>query len=95
LFYVISAAKNMLICGAGASNAFTEAPPPKQGFYIYPGRAVRDWWAHHKKYPPIPDGHMILVLGAMQDHPESPCLWEKHVDKILCGIGFTPTVHKP
>jgi hypothetical protein len=31
----------------------------------------------------------------MQGHPESLHLWEKHVDKILCSIGFTPTVHKP
>jgi hypothetical protein len=48
-----------------------------------------------KRTLPIPDGHMILVLRALQCHPESPCLWEKHVDKILCSIGFTPTVHKP
>jgi hypothetical protein len=31
----------------------------------------------------------------MQGHPESPCLWEKHADKILQEIGLTPTVHKP
>jgi hypothetical protein len=29
LFYAILAAKNMLIYGANASNAFAEAPPPK------------------------------------------------------------------
>jgi hypothetical protein len=94
LFDAISAAKNMLIYGANASNAFAEAPPPKQGLYIYPDRAFKDWWIHHKKNPPNPDGHMILVLGAMQVHPESPHLWEKHINKILCSIGFTPTVHK-
>jgi hypothetical protein len=31
----------------------------------------------------------------MQGHPKSPCLWEKHADKILCKIGLTPTAHKP
>jgi hypothetical protein len=31
----------------------------------------------------------------MQGHPESPRLWEKHADKILCEIGLTPTVHEP
>jgi hypothetical protein len=38
---------------------------------------------------------MIPVLSAMQGHPESPCLWEKHADKILREIGLTPTVHEP
>ena len=38
---------------------------------------------------------MILVLFAMQGHPESPRLWEKHADKILSEIGLTPTVHEP
>jgi hypothetical protein len=33
LFYAISAAKNKSIYGANVLNAFTEAPPPKQGFY--------------------------------------------------------------
>ncbi len=39
LFYAISAAENLLILGADVSNAFAEAPPPKQGFYIHPDRA--------------------------------------------------------
>ena len=38
---------------------------------------------------------MIPVLSAMQGHPESPRLWEKHADKILRDIGLTPTIHEP
>jgi hypothetical protein len=38
LFYAVSAAESLLIFGAEVSNAFAKAPPPKQGFYIYP-----DW----------------------------------------------------
>jgi hypothetical protein len=30
----------------------------------------------------------------MQEHPESPRLWEKHADEILHDIGLTPTVHE-
>jgi len=63
--------------GADVSNAFAEAPPPKQGFYIHPDRAFREWWVNHKKRPPIPEGHVIPILLAMQGHPESPRLWEK------------------
>ena len=38
---------------------------------------------------------MIPVLLAIQGHPESPQLWEKHADKILRDIKLTPTIHKP
>jgi hypothetical protein len=31
----------------------------------------------------------------MQGHPESPRLWEKHVDSILRELGLTLTVHEP
>ena len=37
LFYRIAAAENLIVYGADVSNAFAEAPPPKQGFYIRPG----------------------------------------------------------
>jgi hypothetical protein len=95
IFYAISVAKNMLVYGADVSNAFAEAPPPKQGFFIYPNRAFHVWWVTKKKKPLIPDGHVIPVLGTMQGHPESQRLWEKHIDWILRDIGLTPTIHEP
>ena len=95
LFYAVSAAENLLIYGADVSNAFAEAPPPKQGFYIHPDRAFREWWSNHKKRPPISDGDVIPILSAMQGHPESPRLREKHADAILRECGLTPTVHEP
>ncbi len=70
----------MLVYGADVSNAFAEASAPKQGFFIYPDWAFRDWWVNKKGKPPIPAGHVIPVLGAMQGHPESPSLWETHID---------------
>jgi hypothetical protein len=95
LFYAIAAAENLLVFGADVSNAFAEAPPPKQGFYIRPDRAFNDWWVQHKGRPPIPPGHVIPVLSAMQGHPESPQLWEKHTDAILRDLKLTPTTHEP
>ena len=56
LFYAISEVENMLIFGADVSNAFAEAPPPKQGFYIHPDRAFHEWWVNIKsarQYLPI------------------------------------------
>jgi hypothetical protein len=83
LFYAIAAAENLMVYGADVSNAFAEAPPPKQGFYIHPDCAFHDWWTNHKKRSPIKPGEVIPILSAMQGHPESPRLWEKHADDIL------------
>jgi hypothetical protein len=95
LFDAIAAAENLLIYGADISNAFAEAPPPKQGFYICPDQAFTAWWTIHKGRPPIPANHVIPILSAMQGHPEAPCLWEKHADWILRTIGLAPTTHEP
>jgi hypothetical protein len=46
-------------------------------------------------HPPIPPGHVIPILLAMQGHPESPRLWEKNTNAILQELGLNPTVHKP
>jgi hypothetical protein len=74
IFYAVSAAENLLILNADVSNAFEEAPPPKQGYYIRPDKAFHDWWVNHKKCPPIPPGAVITGLSAVQGHPESPRL---------------------
>ncbi len=97
IFYAITAAENLLIFGADVSNAFAEAPPPKQGFisgrmllFMLGGLFI---WV--VLLPPIPHSHVIPILSAMQGHPEAPRLWEKHANKILCAIGLTPTTHEP
>ncbi len=95
IFYAASFVKNLIIFGADVSNAFAEAPPPKQGFYICPDKAFLDWWTQHKQRPPIPPGFVIPVLSAMQGHPESQRLWEKCADRILRDIGLKPIVHEP
>ncbi len=72
LFYTVAAAENLLVYGADLSNAFAEAPPPKQGFFICPDCAFNEWWVNHKQLPPIPPGHVIPVLSAMQGHTKIP-----------------------
>ena len=95
LFYAVAAAENLIIVGADVSNVFAEAPPPKQGFYIHPDMAFKDWWVTHKKRPAIPAGAVIPILSAMQGHLESPRLWGKHADTILRECGLVPTIHEP
>ena len=94
IFYAVSAADNLLIFGTDVCNAFSEAPAPKQGFYIQPDRAFCDWWVHHGR-DPIPDGYDIPVMMAMQGHPESPRLWEKRCNKMIKMHNFQPTTHEP
>jgi hypothetical protein len=91
----VAAAENLLEFGANVSNAFAEAPTPRQPFFIQPDKAFHKWWENHLKHNPIPLGHIIPVLLAMQGLPESPRLWEKHADKILQEIGLTPMIHEP
>ena len=94
IFYAASAVEDHLIFGADVSNAFGEAPPPKQGFHIRPDRAFREWYKH-KYNRDIPPNHVIPIHAAMQGHPESPRLWERHADSILRKLGLTPTTHEP
>jgi hypothetical protein len=95
IFYGLSAVENLLVFGSDVSNAFGEAPPPKQGFFIRPDKAFHGWWKS-KGRPPIPEGFIIPVQAAMQGHPESPRLSEKHIDKILRRkLSFKPTIHEP
>jgi hypothetical protein len=74
LFYAVLASKNLLVFCADVFNAVAKAPPPKQGFYVRPDKAVHDWWVNHKGCPPISPVHVIPALSAMQGHPESSCL---------------------
>jgi hypothetical protein len=49
LFYTISVAESLLILKTDVSNSFAKAPPPKQGFYIYPDQAFKEWWVNHNQ----------------------------------------------
>jgi len=86
----------LIAVGADVSNAFAEAPPPEAPLFMYIDDNYRDWWENHLKRPPIPkECNVVRVNRAIQGHPESPRLWEKHIDKILRDMGFTPARHEP
>jgi hypothetical protein len=42
MFYAIATAENLLVYGMDVSNAFAEAPPPKQGFFICSDQAFNE-----------------------------------------------------
>ena len=95
LFWAITAKEGLTAIGADVSNAFAEAPPPEAPFYVYVDDVYRDWWENELGKPPIPKGYVLRVHHALQGHPESPRLWERHIDKILKKHGFQPTTHDP
>jgi len=96
LFWAIVAGENLIAVGADVSNAFAEAPGPKAPLYMYIDDTFRQWWTKHKGYAPIPtDCNVVRVHNAIQGHPESPRLWEKHIDKILRDLGLKPATHEP
>jgi hypothetical protein len=68
IFYGIAAGETLLIFGADVSNAFAEAPPPKQGFYIHPDAAFHMWWTQHKGRPPISGGTALVGKTCRQNN---------------------------
>lgn len=84
----------MTVIGADAGNAFAEAPPPKAPLYLAVDEQYQTWWTEHLGNDPIPDGYVLPVQHAIQGHPESPRLWEQHINKILIDMGFKSTTHE-
>jgi deoxyuridine 5'-triphosphate nucleotidohydrolase len=96
MFWALTAMNNLIAYGADVTNAFAEAPPPVAPLYMYIDDAYREWWTEHLGNPPIPPHLTVVqVQNAIQGHPESPRLWEKHIDRILRNVGFRPTRHEP
>ena len=95
LYWSLVAALCLLAMGADAGNAFAEAPPATQIFYMRIDDQFREWWVEHMHRPPIPPGYVLPVNHALQGHPEAPRLWEKHIHGILTTkLHFTPTTHE-
>ena len=95
LFWAIAAKRGLLVVGADVSNAFAEAPAPADTFYIVPDPIFHLWWVNHKHRQPIQTGWVLKVKYALQGHPESPRLWDKHITQILTEhMGYKPLHHE-
>jgi hypothetical protein len=84
LFCALAAHLGFAVCGADISNAFAEAPPPKAPLYMCIDDTYREWWEYHLQLDPFPpECTVVQVFNAIQGYPESPRIWEKHIDVIL------------
>jgi deoxyuridine 5'-triphosphate nucleotidohydrolase len=96
VFWAAAAAKNFVVRGADASNAFAEADAPKIPLYVRVNDQYREWWTEKMKMPPIPPGHVLPVHKALQGHPEAPRAWALLIDQILREkLNLKPTTHEP
>ena len=96
VFWSIAAAKNLIVLGADASNAFAEADAPKVPLFVRVNQPYRDWWTQSKHNPPIPNGFVLPVHKALQGHPEAPRAWATKIDHILQHkLHLVPTTHEP
>jgi deoxyuridine 5'-triphosphate nucleotidohydrolase len=96
IFWAATAINNFITIGADASNAFAEAPPPKEPLFVTIDQQYRDWY--HERYPdepPIPKNYVLPVKGALQGHPESPRLWAQLIDRIILELNLKPCTHEP
>ena len=94
LFWAIAAIKNKLVFGSDAVNAFAEAPPPKSPLFLKVDEAYKNWYRQKHKVN-LAENSYVRVLQAIQGHPESPRLWNLHIDSILEKMGYNPTTHEP
>lgn len=95
IYWALTVSRCLLAMGADAGNAFAEAPPPLQRFYMRIDEQFRTWWTECKGRSPIPKNYVLPVNNALQGHPESPRLWEQHIHKILVeNLHFTATTHE-
>ena len=96
LFWAITARRNWIAYGADATNAFAYSPPPK-GELVY--MEVDDQYAlwYNVRHPntPIDTNFVLPVQHALQGHPESPRLWEGHINAKLHEMGFQNSAHAP
>ncbi len=94
IFWGTVAAKNLIVSGADASNAFAEANAPDIPLFVRVDNQYREWYKLRFNKD-IPNNYVLLVQKALQGHPESSRLWALHMDKILkTKFNLKPTTHE-
>jgi len=94
LFFALAARENYRVYGGDAQDAHAHSPPPETPTFVSIDDAYADWCEH--RFKKKLDCSLVLpVLHALQGHPESGKLWEKHITAILRSpkFGFKGTTH--
>jgi hypothetical protein len=95
LFVALTAIMDYNIYGGDAIDAYACSPPPPLPTFVCIDDAYYEWCL--KRFRKKLDRQIVLpVLCALQGHPGSDRLWEKHVNRILADpeLGFKPATHE-
>lgn len=84
LFYAIAAAEKSILFGEDVSNAFAEAPPPKQGFFIHPDIPLKTWWIIHNNA-----SQSYQTISSPSSWPCKDTLKHKDSRKNMLTVSFT------
>lgn len=96
IFWAVAAARNYVVRGADASNAFAEAEAPKIPLFVRLNEPYRQWWTERMNQPSIPKDFVLPVNKALQGHPEAPRAWAMLIHKILTTkLKLKSTTHEP
>jgi len=94
LFFALAVRENNRVYGGDAQDACAHSPPPETPTFVSIDDEHADWYGH--RFKKKLDRFLVLpVLHALQGHPESGKLWEKHITAILRSpqFGFKSTTH--
>jgi hypothetical protein len=95
LFFALSAQEDFQVYGGDAVDAYAHSPPPPHDTYVAVDEAYVEWFQLRFPDKPIDRNMVLPVQHALQGHPESGGLWERHINSILScpELGFKSTVH--
>ncbi len=95
-FRLITTRCHWIAYGADATNAFAFSPPPQRDtVYIQADPQYVEWYNKQNSTAPIDPSYVLPVHHALQGHPESPRLWEGHINTKLNEMGFCNSSHAP
>ena len=93
LLFALCSALCFTILATDADNAYANSPPPNVPTYVYIDDAYADWYKVRLAVD-LDRSTVLPVLHALQGHPKSGALWEKHIASIMSSLGLVSTMHE-
>jgi len=78
LFFALATRENYRVYGGDAQDAYAHSLPPETPTFVSIDDAYADWYEHRFKKK-LDHSLVLPVLHALQGHPKSGKLWEKHI----------------
>ena len=94
MFFALAASMGCKACGGDAVDVCAHSPPPDNPTFVSIDDAYCEWYLK-KCNVRLNKSDVLPVLHALQGHPESGKLWERHINDILQsdGLAFQHTTH--